>query len=306
MEFFLYLPQTRVTFERLVATARAAEAAGFAGMTGMDHLVTPGAEDKPVFESMVVNTWIAAHTSRLKVSSLVLCDAFRHPAVLAKQAVSLDHASGGRFELGIGWGSFERDFTAFGVAPQTPRERAQRLRETLEVLRGLWAGETVTFQGEHLRLEGAVQSPTPLGKIPILVGGVGPKTLAMVKDYADWCNLDVRYLDRLEGEASRAFRAQIGSAKISMQQMVAYVHREEDRETLGADAMRRFWHSNPLIATGPQLREHYARMAEKGVERVYAWFCDFAPAETLEAFAAEVIEPLSGVRPPAAIQGVQG
>jgi alkanesulfonate monooxygenase SsuD/methylene tetrahydromethanopterin reductase-like flavin-dependent oxidoreductase (luciferase family) len=95
----------RLSFDRLVASARAAEAAGFRGIAGMDHLVPPGAEAQPMYEAMVVSTWLAAHTERLAVGSLVLCDAFRHPAVLARQAVSLDHASGGRFELGLGWGS---------------------------------------------------------------------------------------------------------------------------------------------------------------------------------------------------------
>lgn len=117
MEFHLFLPQLRLSFDRLVASARAAEAAGFRGIAGMDHLVPPGAEAQPMYEAMVVNTWLAAHTERLAVGSLVLCDAFRHPAVLARQAVSLDHASGGRFELGLGWGSWDGEFPMFGVGP---------------------------------------------------------------------------------------------------------------------------------------------------------------------------------------------
>ena len=105
MQFDLFLPQMRLTFDQLVERARAAEAAGFVGIAGMDHLAPPLAEDQAMFEAMVTNTWLAAHTNDLVVSSLVLCDAFRHPAVLAREAVSIDHASGGRFELGIGWGS---------------------------------------------------------------------------------------------------------------------------------------------------------------------------------------------------------
>lgn len=105
MEFHLFLPQMRLTFDRLVASAQAAEAAGFGGIAGMDHLVPPAAETQPMYEAMVTNTWLAAHTRRLKAGSLVLCDALRHPAVLAREAVSIDHASGGRFELAIGSGS---------------------------------------------------------------------------------------------------------------------------------------------------------------------------------------------------------
>jgi alkanesulfonate monooxygenase SsuD/methylene tetrahydromethanopterin reductase-like flavin-dependent oxidoreductase (luciferase family) len=102
MEFHLFLPQMRMTFDQLVERTRAAEAAGFGGISGMDHLTPPMADDQPMYEAMTTTTWLAAHTERISVGSLVLCDAFRHPAMLARQAVSLDHASGGRFELGIG------------------------------------------------------------------------------------------------------------------------------------------------------------------------------------------------------------
>jgi alkanesulfonate monooxygenase SsuD/methylene tetrahydromethanopterin reductase-like flavin-dependent oxidoreductase (luciferase family) len=105
----------------------------------MDHLVPPAAKSQPMYEATVTNTWLAAHTERLTVGSLVLCDAFRHPAVLAREAISLDHASGGRFELGIGWGSWADEFSRFGVGPAEPPARVRRLQETLEVLRALWA-----------------------------------------------------------------------------------------------------------------------------------------------------------------------
>lgn len=114
MELHLFRPQLRLSFERLVASARAAEAAGFRGIAGMDHLVPSGAEGQPMYEATVVSTWLAAHTERLAVGSLVLCDAFRHPAVLAREAVSLDHASGGRVELGrLGDRGVERVYTWF-------------------------------------------------------------------------------------------------------------------------------------------------------------------------------------------------
>lgn len=105
LEFWLFLPQMRLTMDQLVARAQAAEAAGFAGIAGMDHLTPPLADDQPMFEAMITSAWLAGRTEDLAVGSLVLCDSFRHPAVLARQAVSIDHTSGGRFELGLGWGS---------------------------------------------------------------------------------------------------------------------------------------------------------------------------------------------------------
>ena len=289
MEFHLFLPQMRTTFDRLVATAQAAEAAGFAGMAGMDHLVASGAEDSTTFESMVTNTWIAAHTRRLKVSSLVLCDAFRHPAVLAQQAVSIDHASGGRFELGIGWGSYANDFDYFGLQPRQPRDRVQRLRETLEVLRALWTGEPVDYEGQFHHFAKARQATVPLAKIPIVIGGAKPRTMALVREFADWWNLDIRYLDQFDGAAFGDLRAQAGDARISIQEMIAYVQSEADRASTTETAMRRFHYAKPAIGTGPELIEHFRRRKEQGVERVYVWFCDFARPETLAGFGEQVI-----------------
>jgi alkanesulfonate monooxygenase SsuD/methylene tetrahydromethanopterin reductase-like flavin-dependent oxidoreductase (luciferase family) len=294
MEFFLFLPQIRLPFERLVTTAQTAEAAGFTGMVGMDHLMPPGAEVQPMYEAMTTSTWLAANTRSLKVGSLVLCDALRNPALLARQAVSLDHASGGRFELGIGWGSYQPDFDNFGIAPSEPGNRVKRLRESLEILRALWAGETVNYEGEFHQLRDAIQTPTPLTKIPIVVGGAGQKTLAIVRDFADWWNLDIRHRESYSGEKFEALRAQVGNARVSLQAMVAFVHREEQRAEVEETAMRRFGYAEPRIGSGSELLEYFGGLSQQGVERVYLWFCDFARPETLSAFGEQVIDQLAG------------
>jgi alkanesulfonate monooxygenase SsuD/methylene tetrahydromethanopterin reductase-like flavin-dependent oxidoreductase (luciferase family) len=287
LEFNLFLPQMRLSFDQLVARATAAESAGFIGMTGMDHLVPPLADDQPMFEAIVTSTWLAAHTERMKVGSLVLCDAFRLPAVLARQAVSIDHASAGRYELGIGWGSVHDEFTTFGVAPTAPRERVERLRETLEVVRALWTGQVVDYEGRYHQLRGARQQPVPIGRIPIVIGGTGRKTLALVREFADWWNVDTGGLDELD-----ELRAEAGAARVSIQQMVALVGRGHDRHAVAALAKRRFGRARPVIGSGAELLDHYGRLAERGVERVYTWFCDFARPETLAEFGEEVVVPL--------------
>jgi alkanesulfonate monooxygenase SsuD/methylene tetrahydromethanopterin reductase-like flavin-dependent oxidoreductase (luciferase family) len=288
MEFHLFLPQMRLTPPQLVERARAAEAAGFTGIAGMDHLAPPLAEAQPMYEATVATTWIAAHTERLLVGSLVLCDAFRHPAMLAREAVSLDHVSGGRFELGIGWGSVAHDFDAFGLEPALPRDRARRLRETLEVVRALWSGEVVDHDGEFFQLRGACQQPTPLEHIPIVVGGVGPTALALAAEYADWWNLHVGVLDRME-----ELRSHVGDARVSIQQMVALVPTEAEREAVTEVTRRRFGGMGPVIGTAPELVDHFGALEQRGIERVYAWFCDFAAPETLHAFGEGVAAPLA-------------
>lgn len=288
MRFHLFLPQMRMTLDQLVERARAAEAAGFEGIAGMDHLTPPGAEDQPMYEAMVTNTWLAAHTSTLRLSTLVLCDAFRHPAMLARQAVSIDHASGGRYELGLGWGSVPAEFEVFGTGSTEPRQRVARMKETLEVLHALWAGETVDYDGEFHHLEGAFQAPGPLHRIPIIIGGSGPKTMQLVASHADWWNLHTGLVDRVE-----ELRPQAGDARVSIQQMVAFVPSEDERAAVADAAARRFGSRGVAVGTAEELVDRYGTLAEKGVERVYAWFTDFARPETLAAFGETVAAQLA-------------
>lgn len=287
MEFNLFLPQMRLSFEQLVTRARAAEAAGFVGMTGMDHVAPPLAQDQPMFEAIVTTAWLAAHTERMRLGSLVLCDSFRLPAVLARQAVSIDHASGGRFELGIGWGSVPDEFTTFGIGSAEPRERVERLRESLEVMRALWTGAVVDYDGRYHQLKRAQQMPVPVGRIPIVIGGTGPKTLALVREFADWWNVDVSKLHKLD-----ELRPQVDGTPVSIQEMVAFVPRNADRDDVVAQTKRRFGWARPTIGSAAELVDHYGTRAEQGVARVYTWFCDFAAPETLAEFGETVIAEL--------------
>jgi alkanesulfonate monooxygenase SsuD/methylene tetrahydromethanopterin reductase-like flavin-dependent oxidoreductase (luciferase family) len=214
----------------------------------------------------------------------VLCDAFRHPAVLAREAVTLDHASAGRFELGIGWGSVVEEFTTYGVSPIAARERVQRLTETLDILRGLWSGEPFDYDGEYFRLEGAQQAPVPRANIPIVIGGTGKRTMGLVAAHADWWNVPIHQLDRLD-----EMRASAGDARVSVQQMFAFVPQGVDRAAIEEPARRRFRYQSLVIGGRDELVDHFSAMRERGVERFYVWFADFAPPETLEAFGAEVI-----------------
>ena len=218
LDFWVFLPQMRMTMDQFVERARAAEAAGFGGIASMDHMAPPAAESSPMFEAMITNAWLAARTDRLHVGSLVLCDSFRHPAVLARQAVSLDHASGGRFELGIGWGSVAGELTTFGIGSAEPKARLSRLRESLEIITALWAGETLDYEGEHFSLQGAEQQPGPLEKIPIVIGGAGKGTMRLVATFADWWNVHIGIVDKLE-----EMRPFSGNAKCSVQVQVAFV-----------------------------------------------------------------------------------
>ena len=287
MEFHLFLPQMRLTIEQLVERARAAERAGFTGIALMDHLMPPAALDQPMYEAMTTATWLAAATETLHVGHLVLCDAFRHPAVLARQAVTLDHASRGRFELGLGWGSVPDELATFGVAATDARSRVDRMSETLDLVRELWGGEKVDFTGAHHEVAGGQQLPTPLGRLPIVIGGAGPRTMQLVARHADWWNLPIHKIGQLE-----QLRASAGDARVSIQLMVTLVRSESERDEVIAAAQRRFGFmpaAGRVIGNAEEIAAAFEAYAARGVERIYTWFTDFAQPETLAAFGEQLI-----------------
>ena len=282
-EFHLFLPQMRMTHDAIVERARAAEGAGFTGVAFMDHLAPPLADDQDMWEAMSIASWVLAHTTTLTAGHLVLCDAVRHPAMLARQVTSLDHASGGRFELGIGWGSVPEELATFGVGTTEAPARVSRLAESLAILRALWTGEPVDFNGDHFTLAGAQQRPVPTRPIPITIGGTGVRTLALVREYADWWNVPLHQLDRLDDR-----RSQAGTARVSVQQMVALVPSEAEREIVRTAALRRFGGMRPVIGTASELTDHFRALSDRGVERFYVWFADFAQLTTLDAFGGVI------------------
>ncbi len=295
MTFHLFLPQMRMPVDAIVDRALAAEAAGFEGIALMDHLAPPMAAEHDMWEAMTTATWLLARTRSLVVGHLVLCDPLRHPAVLARQATSLDHASGGRFELGIGWGSVPEELDTFGVGAAPPRERVARLGESLDVMRALWSGEPVTYDGRFFRLRDAQQRPAPARAIPIVIGGVGDRTLELVRSHADWWNVPIHALDRLDERRDR-----IGRARVSAQTMVALLPAESDRAAVTEVVARRFGRSvmgeSAVVGTTDELAEHFAGLRTRGVERFYVWLADFAPPETLGRFG-EVIDAVGGLTP---------
>ena len=283
-EYWLFLPQMRMTLHDMVERAVAAEAAGFDGIALMDHMVPPLADDKPMYEAMTAATWLAARTTTLRVSHLVLCDSFRSPTVLARQCVTLDHASGGRFELGIGSGSVVSEFAAFGFPNPGGKGRSKRLAETVEVLRLLWAGGPVDFDGEFHQLRNAQQQPTPLGRIPITVGGAGPTAISIASTHGDWLNLMTGNADRVE------LREPALPARLSLQQIVAFVHDESSREETKTMAIRRFGGMGRVaVGDAGELRAHFDEVHARGIDRFYVWFTDFAPPATLAAFGEGII-----------------
>jgi len=277
-EWYLFLPQVRVPVADIVDRARHAEASGFTGIAFIDHLEAPGLPDESIWEAMSVATWVAAKTERLRIGHLVLCDAFRHPAVLAKQAVTLSEASDGRFELGLGSGSWPAEFTRFDVGQQDPVARVKQLESHLDVIGEYWGrGDDATRS----------QSPLPTHPIPLILGGTGRRMMELVRRYADWWNIPANHIDRLAELAPAA-----GSARVSIQQMIGFVRRDSDPAKVREVSARRFGNlgSGLFCGDADELSGHFSNLSGQGVERFYVWFADFAAPESLHEFGETVIK----------------
>jgi alkanesulfonate monooxygenase SsuD/methylene tetrahydromethanopterin reductase-like flavin-dependent oxidoreductase (luciferase family) len=155
-----------------------AEAMGYDWISVWDHFTaTMGPASTDVFEAIACHAALAEATSRVRVGSLVYSAGYRHPAVLANAAATIDHISGGRLELGIGAGWLESEYAAYGIPFEAPGPRLRRLREAVEVIRLLWTQELATYQGEFYTLTNARCHPKPLQAAPrIWVGAPGERT----------------------------------------------------------------------------------------------------------------------------------
>lgn len=171
----------------------AAEDAGVHSFWPMDHFFQMpglGGPDQPMLEVYSTLSWAAARTRRMQLGALVTGVHYRHPGVLLKAVSTLDVLSGGRAWFGIGAAWNEEESRGLGVPMPPLAERFERLEETLQVARQMFAGDAASYSGQHYSLERPLNNPAPLRRPPIMVGGSGEKkTLRLVAQYADACNI---------------------------------------------------------------------------------------------------------------------
>jgi F420-dependent oxidoreductase-like protein len=179
----------------LVRLARAADADGLDTLWVADHLIQAeptSTPDSEMLEAYTTLGFLAAHTERLRLGTMVTGVTFRPASVLIKAVTTLDVLSGGRAWLGLGAGYHEGEARAMGLPLPPVGERMERLREAVQLAVRMWRDDRSPFEGRHYRLERPVNSPAPISKPhpPLLIGGMGErKTLRLVAEYADACNL---------------------------------------------------------------------------------------------------------------------
>jgi F420-dependent oxidoreductase-like protein len=180
---------------QLAEVARTADQGGFDFVAVMDHFFQIGSVGPPEHDMLEAYTtlgFLAAHTSRAKLLTLVTGAIYRHPGILAKTISTLDVLSGGRAWLGVGAAWNEEESRGLGIPFPPVAERFERLDETLRICLQMWAGDERPFQGRHYQLERPLNVPQPLTRPhpPIMIGGGGErKTLRFVAKYAQACNL---------------------------------------------------------------------------------------------------------------------
>ena len=304
MDVGVYLPQVGFTWDELRARVVACDREGIETIWLMDHLYPPGMPQVPSFEAWTTATALAALTERIRIGHLVLAHAFRHPALLAKMAITLDHVSGGRLNLGLGSGSYAQEFRELGIPFGADAVRADELDESLTIVKRLFTEPVVDFAGRHYQLAGAPSVPRPLQvpHPPIHVGGAGPRrTLPIVARHADVWNCPTYALDvlperrnQLVAECRRIGRDP-ASLRVTEEAVLALVGRREAVEAARAVALRRFdgpgWRfaTHGYSGTPDDVLRRLEERRRLGVDGVVFFLHDRGDAETIRLIAREIV-----------------
>lgn len=300
-------PQQGASYEDLVAVARRAESLGFDAFFRSDHYLAmgdgtglPGPSD-----AWITLAGIARETATIRLGTLVTSATFRHPGVLAIEVANVDAMSGGRVELGLGAGWFEREHAAYGIPFPGTGERFDRLEEQLEIITGLWSatGE-FSYDGGHYRLTDSPALPKPVqhhgfrGGIPVVIGGHGTKrTPALAARYADEFNIAFSSVEDSRAQLRRV-RAAVdaagrpaGSMTYSAAQVVCVGGSEAELQRRAAAIGREVaeLRQNGVAGTPSEAIDRLGALADAGVTRVYLQVLDLHDLEHLDLIAAEVM-----------------
>jgi F420-dependent oxidoreductase-like protein len=271
----------------LAAFGAAAEEAGIDNVSVMDHylqLPFMGSPDQHMLEGYTTLGFLAAHTSTVDLQLLVTGVTYRHPGLLGKIVTTLDVLSGGRAVLGLGAAWNQQEHDALGVPFPPVAERFERLEETLQIVTAMFDGERSPYDGKHYRLGETVNSPAPVRRPPIMVGGAGErKTLRLVAKYADACNLFAN--------------ADAGPA--ALQHKLDVLRGHCDREGTDYDAIAKtiLWSGDLDPAEGDAFARQLEGFAELGVTEVHVMHLGDRPVEFVQALGREVVPrvaPLAG------------
>ncbi|MFI6127998.1 LLM class F420-dependent oxidoreductase [Micromonospora sp. NPDC051141] len=308
-------PHRGADYDDQLRFARLVEETGFEGFFRADHYRSMGNEPAPPgpTDAWLTLAALARETSRIRLGTLVTSATFRLPGPLAVMVAQVDRMSGGRVELGIGAGWYEREHTAYGVPFPPVNERFDRLAEQLEIVTGLWrtpSDETYSFTGEHYRLVDSPALPKPVQQPgpPVIVGGKGPKrTPELAARYADEFNMPFKSVaetaaayERVREACDRTGRDASGRAPLTLSAgIVVAIGRtdaEAQRRAAPLHVASALPPEDPVVGSPAQLVDRLGEFAAVGTTRVHLRLIDFDDLDHVELIAAEVLPQLDGAR----------
>ncbi|MEV8239921.1 LLM class F420-dependent oxidoreductase [Microbacterium testaceum] len=307
MEYCLFTePQQGFSYDDQLAFARSAEKHGLDGFFRSDHYLRMGEGDpRPgPTDAWTTLAGLARETSRIRLGTLVSSVTYRVPGILAIQVAQVDAMSGGRAELGLGTGWFEREHAAYGIP--FPAKRFDLLEEQLAIVTGLWAtpdAETFTFEGDHYRLDEAPALPKPAQeRVPVIVGGGGPKrTPALAARYATEFNIGFVAED-VVAEKFAVVRAACedidrdpASLKLSvaLPTIVGADDAEIERRLAAIGQSReQFDNGANIIGTPDEVIEKVGRLRDLGASRVYFQLLDLRDVDHADQIGTDVVPHL--------------
>jgi len=319
IRFGIALVPQATTWPPLLEAARLVDRLGYDTLWTSDHLLADtGNPDQPIFEAWTTLAAWSTATARARLGHWVVANTFRNPGLVAKMAVTLDHASNGRAILGIGGGWFSREHDAFGIDfGASPGQRLDWFDESVGIVRALLAGETVTHDGPHYHTRELKLNPRPLQyRLPIMIGGTGErKTLRTVAKYADMWEAGDRSVDRLRhlNEVLEGHAEAVGRDSSAIERCIdkwPLVIRDEPREARRVYEEMLF--NNQVVSNQNEVEEYLGRQErwfgppveiaerlrpylELGFRHVILGVFSPYDVETIERFIGEVKPLVAGM-----------
>jgi F420-dependent oxidoreductase-like protein len=300
-------PQFGFTFGEVADLAKEAERLGFTALWASDHLLWDAqSERRNCFDVWALMPALAAVTTKLRLGTLVSCNSYRLPPILAKTAACVDQISNGRLEFGLGAGWKEVEYKAYGIPfPSVPTRLAQ-LEEATRLIKQLWTQEKTSFEGKYYRLENAVCAPKPVQRpLKMWLGGAGEKKLLrIVAEHADGWNMVFgeplpaveqklealkRHCDDLKRDIMKIDKSMFIMTCVAESDQETKRREEQVAEALGTDLLFQMGRATGTIGTVEQVAETLRAYRDLGFDYFIAMFPYKQDREMLQRFAETVV-----------------
>ncbi|NIP37912.1 MAG: TIGR03560 family F420-dependent LLM class oxidoreductase [Candidatus Dadabacteria bacterium] len=303
IDFGVMLRQQKIDFSRIKDTAQLCDDFGYHSVWLYDHILGMGGIEVDIYEAWTLMSSLCSVTKDIKHGTMVLCNSFRPPALLAKMSATLDVISGGRLEFAIGAGWFEPEYKSYGYDFPDTKTRIEQLSESVQIIRQMWTEEKPNFKGKYYSISDAfcnpkpVQSPHP----PIQIGGSGEKyLLRVVAEHADEWNcpataaeqFDTKY--RALENHCRDIGRDVNEIALSQQTVCIIADNDKELEDKISFGKKRYGFFGDIESFGiigkpdrciQKIKENY----EKGIKKYTIFFADIMNHDTLNFFAREVM-----------------